>query len=512
MEESLKSEVLPKIAKGLEKPLVKMFQNFSLMDEKEAMKLVEAKEKMERGTIKKEEAEKLISTIMNDSEKRALINKFYTNLKRSSITGSDAVRLFKIIEGHMADRQAAIDSFKNTKAMINRKAEIDANAKEYLKGQLDQYTTENPTGEAQILAAKYNAGDPETIYAYESDKSVQDKIDSVAKTNINSLSNDEINNLVKDLKTAVDQGVDEYKLYKKQEKDYIENEIEKTRPMIRKEDFAKVTTDDIDRRPTQEEIIKNKITEKQKLMQQVMDDLYTPVRAATELGTINLKEKLVDSPLTERRDEKLMYQQQFQNKKFEIEKKYHKRFDKHDMEAIGKYLLLNKDRGTGIGPYIAYLKYKTPDISKEEVMKKIENTKSGANLTPMQQELIPTIKDIFDKVGTKIGETFQKDQNKMFPKQNNYFPVIRNNQLVEKPPVAVKDNMSMLDALQQNYGASIAKGFTKEAKGATTVPLINAEVALLKHLNDGLYYAHMQEPLKQMTDIVNGLKEDLGTR
>ena len=33
-----------------------------------------------------------------------------------------------------------------------------------------------------------------------------------------------------------------------------------------------------------------------------------------------------------------------------------------------------------------------------------------------------------------------------------------------------------------------------------------------KHLNDGLYYAHMQEPLKQMTDIVNGLKEDLGTR
>ena len=145
-------------------------------------------------------------------------------------------------------------------------------------------------------------------------------------------------------------------------------------------------------------------------------------------------------------------------------------------------------------------------------MRNIEQAKSPNFLTPMQQELIPTIKDIFDKVGTQIGETFQKDQNKMFPKLQNYFPVIRNSQLIEKTPGAVKDNLSMLDALQQNYGASIAKGFTKEAKGATTVPLLNAEVALLKHLNDGLYYAHMQEPLKQMTDIVNGLKEDLGTR
>lgn len=511
MEEALKEEILPKIAKGLEKPLVKMFQNFSLLDEAEALKMVRIKEQMERWTIKKEEAEAMIGSTMNDQQKRALINKFYTNLRRTSITWWDAVRLFKTLEKYMNERWNTIDEFKNLKKLTQKKAEIDAEAKEYLTSQLDQYSTENPTGEAQRLSALYEAGDTETIYDYRTKPDIQERIDSVQKVNINSLSNDEIQQLTENFRKQLDEGIDEYKYYKKQEKEYVDDQIEKTKPKVRKEDFAKMTLEDVYKKMNWKQRIKEKRKNTVKFIQQILDDLHTQVRWADELGVINLKEQLVDKPITRWRDEKVMLQQKYINERSRIAEKYNERFRKHEVTMIGLHLLLKKDRWLGIGAFIEYVNYETPWLTKKQMLEKIEQWKSDKFLTEKQQELVPTVKEIFDFVADRIWPTYQKDQNKLFVRLNNYFPVVGNKRLIEKTPRWVKKETSMLEDLD-SYGSSINQGFTKQAKGGKIIPIVNVEVALFKHINDGLYYAHMQEPLRRLTQIVNWLEEDLGTR
>lgn len=511
MEEALKSEVLPKIAKWLEKPLVKMFQNFSLLDEKLAIEMVHKKEQMEKGTIKKEEAERLIQSIMSDKQKRSLINKFYNNLKRSSITWSDAVRLFKIIERYMRERDDIIEAFKNTKKLIEKKNEIDIKAKELLKAQLDQYTTSNPTGEAQILSAKYDAGDTETIYEYHTNPKVQEMIDSVNKVNINSLDNAQIQQITEQFKMDLDQGIDKYKYYKKQEQQYVDEQIKSLKPGIKKEDFAKTTVPDIFEAPSVRQHLWAKRKDRNKLAQKVLDDVYTPVRGFEELGMIEPKEQLVDQHLTKRRDKKVQLQQKYIQKRSMIENKYKEQFSKHDMEMIGINLLLNKDRGLGIGAFIEYVNYKTPWLSKEQIMAKIEQWKSGELLSEQQKELIPIIREIFNEMGEIIAPVYELDQNKLFVKLENYYPVVWNKKLVEKTPRWVKDDTSMLETLD-TYWASINQWFTKQAKGGKIIPIINAEIALFKHINDGLYYANMQEPLKRLTQITNWLESELWTR
>ena len=508
MEEALKEEMLPKIMKGLEKPLVKMFQNFSLLDEQKALQLVRVIEHQEQGTIKKEEAEAIIGSTMSDKQKRIVINKFYNNLKRSTITWWDAVRLLKLVEHHMQERDKIIQDFKNLKKTIEKKNEMDAKSKEYINSQLNEYNTENPTWADQILAAKFNAGDPVTIADYYTDTKVQEQIDAVNKPNINSLNNDEIQQLTDYFRHQVDQGIDEYKYYKKQEKQYIDDQIEKTRPNVRKEDFA----ENIYETETLKDNIKKRWNKKSNKIDMFLDDMFTPVRGMHELWLATLKEKLSDKPFRQFLDQQDLIRDKYIKERNEIQKKYGKRFTKADMLRIREHGLANKDKNTWRWPLIAYLEDRYPGITKKEVVSKIETMKQPEYLNPMQTELQAVRKDIFDMTADKLAPVFEKDQNKMFPREVNYEPVMAANAMIEKTPQEM-DIDSLLDVKDlSNYAVGIKKWFTKQAKGSKTLPIMDAEVAMFQHVNWATYYSYMQEPLKQYTAIVKWLKDDLWKR
>lgn len=516
MEEAMKEEILPKIAKWLERPLVKMFQNYSLIDEAEALRLVRIKEKIEEGTIKKEQAEQLINSVMKWQEARSTINLFFSNLRQSKITGGDAVRLIKMLERHMNERADLVDEFNNLKKLAENKKTIDVDSQEYLTARLDQYTSKNPTWEAQELAKKYDDWDVETIADYFEDPKVQAMIDSVNKININSLSNDQIVDINKQIKYDLEQGIDEFKYKQKQEKELIESEIEKYKGKIFKEEFAKYR-DEVEEFGSQEkrsmtDYWKKTLSKKTKQMQIVLDEIQTSTWMIEELGLTDMGMQYIDKYVNRYRDNAKMYEQQYAQKRYEIEKKYNKRFTKQDMENIGLHMLANKDNGRWIGPLIAILESQTINPSKEKIKQKIEMFKSEDYLTPAQKELKEVISDILDKTWDIIEKTYKKSANKLFVKEKNYFPVKKNRQLIEKIPDSMKNDSSMLETQDQFIPAHLRKGFTKQAKGSKIIPIYNAEVALIKHIKEWLYYAEMEIPLTRMKKILNWMKEELWDR
>ena len=111
----------------------------------------------------------------------------------------------KIIEKYMQERDDVIQQFKDIQKLVEKKATLDPKAREYLNSILAEYTTSNPTSKAQILAEKFQAGDHETIADYYTNPDIEKLIDSVSKTNIKSLSNEEIQNLVDNLRYQLDQ-------------------------------------------------------------------------------------------------------------------------------------------------------------------------------------------------------------------------------------------------------------------------------------------------------------------
>ena len=79
-------------------------------------------------------------------------------------------------------------------------------------------------------------------------------------------------------------------------------------------------------------------------MQMFVDDLYTPVRSAHELGIADLKETLNDRPFNEFRDHQKLLRQKYIEQRNAIAKKYNTKFRKNDTRLIGEHLLSLKDR------------------------------------------------------------------------------------------------------------------------------------------------------------------------
>ena len=106
---------------------------------------------------------------------------------------------------------------------------------------------------------------------------------------------------------------------------------------------------------------------------------------------------------------------------------------------------------------IAYLEDRYPGITKKEVVSKIETMKQPEYLNPMQTELQAVRKDIFDMTADKLAPVFEKDQNKMFPREVNYEPVMAANAMIEKTPQEM-DIDSLLDVKDlSNYAVGIKK-------------------------------------------------------
>ena len=88
----------------------------------------------------------------------------------------------------------------------------------------------------------------------------------------------------------------------------------------------------------------------------------------------------------------------------------------------------------------------------------IEDMKSDTYLNDMQKELLPVMKEIFDTMADMIEPVYNKDQMKIFPRMKNYFPVIKNHQLIEKTPESITDETSIADEKDlEQYAIGIRK-------------------------------------------------------
>jgi len=127
---------------------------------------------------------------------------------------------------------------------------------------------------------------------------------------------------------------------------------------------------------------------------------------------------------------------------------------------------------------------KTIGHTPEKIKQKIEEFKRDEYLTPAQRELRDEMYKIYDPTGNNISDTYEKMENKIFVKEDKYYPIKKNRQLIEEIPEHMKEDSSMLDTQQQFEPQHLKKGFTKTAKGSKIVPLNNAEIVLLSHLNE----------------------------
>ena len=197
---------------------------------------------------------------------------------------------------------------------------------------------------------------------------------------------------------------------------------------------------------------------KGKTIQTFVDDVFTPIRSAHELGIADLKETLIDKPFNEFRDHQDLLLQKYIKQRNLIAKKYKTRFKKNDTRLIGEHLLALKDRGTGIGPLMAYLENRYPGVTKDKMLEMIEAMKSDSYLNDRQKELVPVIKDIFDTTADMIEPVYEKDQMKIFLRFKNYFPVIKNHQLIEKTPESINNETSIADEKElEQYAIGIRK-------------------------------------------------------
>ncbi|NDK08467.1 hypothetical protein EOM39_04450, partial [Candidatus Gracilibacteria bacterium] len=187
---------------------------------------------------------------------------------------------------------------------------------------------------------------------------------------------------------------------------------------------------------------------------------------------------------------------------------------KDDFNKIGLYGLANRGDGKGVIKIysLIYNTGKNPitekavDIKDQEaILDIIKGFKEDSFLNESQHKMLKYMRGIFDEIGKRINLTSLETENIMMDVMKDYFPIkldIEKNLDMETDPEIGK-------VLENGFKTkNIEHGFIKKATGKSVVPTIDAKLVFLSHVYKASYYAYMQKPLYQLSDLMNALGQE----
>lgn len=482
--------------------------------------LTKIKEGIEKGQMQYEKLIDSIESMTSWRDKQEIMKEAKKLARKGAITWDPLIKIIDMINRYMDERKQLLGKVKDLRKKILSPT-IQAQTRARLQEFLDEYNFQRPDGEAERMAEQLNKWDFLMILEYYSDPRIQAKIDQVNKISIYSLANEELVQMRNKVIMEVSKGKDELTEYKNKEQEIIDNKIKENTEKVYRKDYkiysdqkeikAK-TNEDI----TISELMRKRIAKTKRWAQELIDQVTMTEQLAWWMNMSQLKWDFIDNPVYEYETIHKMFRDKYLEWKKILENKYWK-FNKADMENIGKYWLAMKDKGMWIPSLIAYyekeMRDKWKEINMNIITKIIEDIQNGETLIEKTRELYKLIQWIYKENADHITKTYEQEENKLFVPEINYRPVKTNWNAMPDIPIEIRDEISLIEQWKWFKKTSIQKWFTKEAKWAKIIPIMDAEILILKHIDETLYYAMMQEPIRRLTKIIKGMwMERLGDR
>jgi len=169
------------------------------------------------------------------------------------------------------------------------------------------------------------------------------------------------------------------------------------------------------------------------------------------------------------------------------------KLSKESLERIGIYGLWQRsDGGKFIGREKLELRgiIEPPQLSKEEM------------------EFYNFVRKQYDEMFPRIRETLAKSENRDIKQVDNYWPMITDRKAKRIKPDGTEEEfaMNVKQVIQQNsfnLSKDTEAGFTITAMGGEQGVELNAGKVFLTHMEDSMYFVHMQPVLDKLNRITN---------